>query len=76
MHKLILVVIATTLSGCFVIGGIVGATSENVHNNSPNVRSGKDAPVHRAGIGLAIGLAADLALVALVVIVGSGNKGQ
>ena len=58
-------VLAALLSGCFVIGGAIGATSAQVHNHGGDVRAGTAPPVSvlgRAGRGALIGLVVDAVL--------------
>ncbi len=76
MRPILTGLLAIVLSGCFVVGGLVGVTSQNMHNSSPAVRSGKVPPVRTAAIGLVIGLVVDIALVTTLVVITGDTYGK
>lgn len=69
-------ILAVTLSGCTVVGGLIGATSQSVHNRRAALRPGQEPPFHRTVIGLVIGLAIDATLVGGLLAVDSQSYGK
>lgn len=76
VRGLVVALLLSALSGCFIVGGMVGATFDNVHNASPDARAKKQRTTSGATIGLVVGLVVDLALVIAVVSYAEGNQGQ